>query len=299
EDTLGNAIAKMVDSLNQMFSEINNATGQVSTGSSQIATGAQNLAQATTEQSATVEELLASVSDIAEKTRENARRAEHAADLAGSIKQSAEQGTAQMGRMTQAVEEINAASQSISAVIKVIDDIAFQTNILALNAAVEAARAGEHGKGFAVVADEVRNLAGKSAEAAKDTGKLIADTVEKAELGAQIAQETSLSLDTIVEGINESTTVVGEIAESSEAQNLAIEEVNKGIDQVSQVVQTNSATAEESAAAAEEMSSQAAMLQSMVAQFKVAQGAALPPAQATQGGYSAPALPTTGGDYIF
>ncbi|NLW79196.1 MAG: methyl-accepting chemotaxis protein [Ruminococcaceae bacterium] len=278
EDTLGNALEQMVGNLNGMFGEINTTTEQVSSGSGQIAVGAQNLAQATTEQSATVEELMASVGQVAEQTRENAARAEQAAGLANSIKSSAQQGAEQMGRMTQAVEDINAASQSISAVIKVIDDIAFQTNILALNAAVEAARAGEHGKGFAVVADEVRNLAGKSAEAAKDTSSLIANTVEKAELGAQIAQETSQSLDTIVEGINESTTLVGEIAAASEQQNIAFEEINKGIEQVSQVVQTNSATAEESAAAAEEMNSQADTLQGMVARFKLKQNAALPAA---------------------
>ncbi|MGD9559381.1 MAG: methyl-accepting chemotaxis protein [Oscillospiraceae bacterium] len=268
-DTLGNAIEQMVDQLNEMFGEIHISTAQVSTGSDQIATGSQSLAQATTEQAATVEELLASVGEIADQTRENAQRAERAAGLANDIEKNARQGTEQMARMTQAVEEINTASQSISAVIKVIDDIAFQTNILALNAAVEAARAGEHGKGFAVVADEVRNLAGKSAEAAKDTGSLIANTVEKAELGAQIAQETSASLDTIVAGINESTAVVGEIATSSEQQSVSIEEVNRGIDQVSQVVQQNSATAEESAAAAEEMSSQSAMLKAMVERFKL------------------------------
>ncbi|MDL2219552.1 methyl-accepting chemotaxis protein [Ruminococcaceae bacterium OttesenSCG-928-O06] len=298
EDTLGNAIEMMVNQMNEMFGEINTSTDQVSTGSSQIASGAQSLAQATTEQSATVEELLASISDVADKTRENAQRAEQAATLAGNIKQNAQQGTEQMARMTQAVEEINAASQAISAVIKVIDDIAFQTNILALNAAVEAARAGEHGKGFAVVADEVRNLAGKSAEAAKDTGSMIANTVEKAELGAQIARQTSESLDTIVAGVNESTAVVNEIAASSEQQSIAIEEINKGIDQVSHVVQQNSATAEESAAAAEEMSSQAAVLKSMVERFRLRgtpQSAALPGHSATA--YSA--LPPAEDNIIF
>jgi len=263
------AINGIVENLNATMSEINAATGQVSSGSKQIANGAQALAQGSTEQAASVEQLSASISDIALKTKDNAEKASRAATLASSIMQNAEKGSRQMGEMTNAVKEINQASQSISKVIKVIDDIAFQTNILALNAAVEAARAGQHGKGFAVVAEEVRNLAGKSAEAARDTGGLISNSMEKAELGARIAEETAASLADIVSGINESTQIVGEIATSSEEQSIGISQVNTGIDQVAQVVQQNSATAEESAAASEEMSGQSSMLESLIAQFKL------------------------------
>ncbi|MCL1820937.1 MAG: methyl-accepting chemotaxis protein, partial [Oscillospiraceae bacterium] len=174
-----------------------------------------------------------------------------------------------MDEMTVAVKEINTASQSIQKVIKVIDDIAFQTNILALNAAVEAARAGQHGKGFAVVAEEVRSLAAKSADAARDTGGLIANSMEKAELGTRIAGETAASLAEIVSGINESSQIVSEIAQSSEEQSAGITQINHGIDQVAQVVQQNSATAEESAAASEEMSGQSSILEELIAQFKL------------------------------
>jgi len=272
DDALGAGLQKMVDSMNNMFGEINTSSAQVSAGSKQIADGAQSLAQGSTEQAATVEALSASIVEIAGKTKDNAEMANKAATLANTIMENAKKGSGQMDEMTTAVREINQASQSISKVIKVIDDIAFQTNILALNAAVEAARAGQHGKGFAVVAEEVRNLAAKSAEAAKDTGGLIANSMEKAELGARIADDTAASLTEIVSGISESNQLITEIAGASEVQSEGIEMINTSIDQVAQVVQQNSATAEESAAASEEMSGQADMLQELIARFKLKAG---------------------------
>ncbi len=242
------------------------------TGSGQISDGAQTLAQGSTQQAASVEQLSSSIAEIADKTKANAAMAGKAATLANTIKHNAEKGSAQMDELTGAVREINTASQNISKVIKTIEDIAFQTNILALNASVEAARAGQHGKGFAVVAEEVRNLATKSSVAAQDTGALIANSVEKAELGARIADETASSLTEIVSGINESSRIVTEIAKSSEEQSLGIAQINKGIDQVAQVVQQNSATAEESAAASEEMSSQASMLEDLLMQYNEENG---------------------------
>jgi len=268
-DTMGGSLVRMIDNLNNMFCEINNTTVQVATGSKQIADGAQALAQGSTQQAASVEQLSASIGDISLKTRDNAEKAEHAAALANTIKSNAEKGSKQMDDMIEAVRDISSASQSISKVIKVIDDIAFQTNILALNAAVEAARAGQHGKGFAVVAEEVRNLAAKSADAAKDTGGLIANSMEKAELGSRIAGETAESLTEIVQGISQSNHLVSEIAQSSVAQSAAITQINIGIDQVAQVIQQNSASAEESAAASQQMSSQANILEDMLAQLKL------------------------------
>ncbi|MDR0490620.1 MAG: methyl-accepting chemotaxis protein [Oscillospiraceae bacterium] len=268
-DVMGASLRDMVTSFNSMFGEINSATSQVSTGAKQVADGSQALAQGSTEQAVSIEQLSNSISAIADKTKTNADMAGRAATLANSIMQNAEKGSRQMDEMMLAVRDINMASQSISKVIKVIDDIAFQTNILALNAAVEAARAGQHGKGFAVVAEEVRNLASKSAEAAKETGNLIANSTEKAELGSRIAGETSASLAEIVQGINESGQLVSQIAQSSNAQSQGITQINEGIDQVAQVVQLNSATSEESAAASEQMSSQSSILEGLISQFKL------------------------------
>jgi len=236
--------------------------------SKQIADGAQTLAHGSTQQAASIQELSSSISEISRKTKDNSDMASRAALLADTIKQNAEKGSTQMDEMMSAVKEINQASHSINKVIKVIDDIAFQTNILALNAAVEAARAGQHGKGFAVVAEEVRNLAAKSAEAAKDTGGLIANSIDKAEMGSRIANETAGSLVEIVSGINESSQIVSQIAESSLDQSLSIEQVNRGIDQVAQVVQQNSATAQQSAAVSAQMSNQSVMLGEMISSFR-------------------------------
>ena len=239
-------------------------------------------------------QLSSSISEVAGKTNQNAKVAKETAGLTNMIHNRAKTGASQMENMMQAVRDINEASTQISKVIKVIDDIAFQTNILALNAAVEAARAGQHGKGFAVVAEEVSNLAAKSAEAARETGGLIENSVEKANLGLKIATETSESLNEIVEGIIKSTTVVTQIAKSSEEQSEAIAQINTGIEQVSQVIQLNSATSQESAAAADEMSNQADMLSNALSQFKLINmnryaGTRLPDSRKGQKRLSAPA----------
>ncbi|MDR1736689.1 MAG: methyl-accepting chemotaxis protein [Oscillospiraceae bacterium] len=268
-DVVGQSLELLLRQNNELISQVKLAAKQLSDETTQLAGGAQTLAAGSTEQAAAVERLSGSLSEMAGQIETSASLAGKAADLSNTIRENAEKGSRQMDQMVTAVQDINAAGQNISKVIKVIDDIAFQTNILALNAAVEAARAGQHGKGFAVVAEEVRSLSAKSAQAARDTGMLIGTSVEKAELGAQIAGETAVSLAGIVMGINESNRLISEIAQSSGQQSLAIESINKGIDQVSQVVQQNSATAEQSAAASEQMNGQAIMLDGLVARFKL------------------------------
>jgi len=278
-DTMGKSLGLMVDSLNKMCNEINLATGQVASGSKQISDGAMALAQGTTEQTGTIELLSTSIGKVAENTSRSADLALEAAELSGMVMKNAEKGSVHMEQMMQAVKEINEASASISKVIKAIDDIAFQTNILALNAAVEAARAGQHGKGFAVVADEVRNLATKSAEAAKDTGVLIANSMEKAQLGAQIASDTAASLKEIVESVSRCVDIINVISSSSSEQAASVTVISSGISQVEQIVKQNNTTAEQSAAASEELSGISGVLQQLVAQFRLKDSQAkLPPA---------------------
>ncbi|MEA1959720.1 MAG: methyl-accepting chemotaxis protein [Bacillota bacterium] len=266
---ISSAIKLIISSLNNVLGDINNASEQVSAGSKQVADSGQALAQGASEQASAIEQLTAAINQIAAQTRQNAANSSQTNDLVINARDNAVGGNDQMKEMLAAMEGINESSNNISKIIKVIDEIAFQTNILALNAAVEAARAGQHGKGFAVVAEEVRNLAARSASAAKETTDLIEGSIRKAAVGTKIANETAAALNQIVDGVSRVVELGGEIAVASNEQATGIAQVNQGIEQVSTVVQSNSASAQESAAASEELSAQSVLLKERVERFKL------------------------------
>ncbi len=198
--------------------------------------------------------------------------ANKANEMAEFIKKNAGEGNREMQNVLKAMEEINLSSNNISKIIKVIDDIAFQTNILALNAAVEAARAGQHGKGFAVVAEEVRNLAARSANAANETTGMIEESIKKAVDGKKITEFTAEALNKVTENITSVVDIINGIAVASNDQASAIGQINQAIEEVSKVTQTIAATAEETASASEELSSQAVLVKERVGRFILKKG---------------------------
>lgn len=263
------AAEKMLDRMNETFILIKQSANQISSGSEQVSAGAQALAQGATEQASSVQELSATLTEISNQVTSNSQNAQKASDLSTQMGELMQDAMVDMRGMLESIKNISATSENIGKVIKVIDDIAFQTNILALNAAVEAARAGMSGKGFAVVADEVRNLAAKSADAVKDTAILIEETMQAVQGGEKLVSKAFTGFEKVAEQSTEVVSTVNEIADESVKQANAISQITVGIDQISAVVQTNSATSEESAAASEELSSQAMLLRQTMEEFQL------------------------------
>lgn len=259
----------IANSLNDALFRIHQASEQVSAGAEQVASSSEALSRGAAEQASSIEEMSATINEISVQIRSNAEHAQDANRIVADTIEGIENGNCQMGQLVRAMEEIAKTSGQIGNIIKTIDDTAFQTNILALNAAVEAARAGNAGKGFAVVAEEVRNLAGKSADAAKDTTALIESAILAIQNGSQIVATTESALKQLVEKSSGVSGLVENISKASSDQATAVVQTTQGIEQVSNVVQTNSATAEESAAASQELSSQAQILKQLIGKFRL------------------------------
>ncbi len=254
--------------LHRTVSELAEGAGQITSASSQVASSSQSLAQGASEQAASLEETSASSEEITSMTRKNAENSQSAAGMMTEVDHRVAEGNRTLEEMVVSMREITSSSDKISKIIKVIDEIAFQTNILALNAAVEAARAGEAGMGFAVVADEVRNLAQRSAQAAKDTAALIEESISKSNEGSTKLQRVTDVIRAITDSATKVKTLVDEVNLGSQEQARGIEQISKAIAQMDQVTQSNAANAEESASASEEMSAQAEALNNIVLQLR-------------------------------
>jgi methyl-accepting chemotaxis protein/methyl-accepting chemotaxis protein-1 (serine sensor receptor) len=259
--------------LRQIVTELSDGAQQVAAAASQVSSSSQSLAQGSSEQAASIEETSASSEEINSMARKNAENSKTAAENMVEASTRVSEANRNLEQMVTSMNEINASSDKISKIIKVIDEIAFQTNILALNAAVEAARAGEAGMGFAVVADEVRNLAQRCAQAAKDTSGLIEESITKSNDGKTKLDQVATAVRSITDVAEKVKTLVDEVNLGSQEQARGIEQVSKAITQMEKVTQTTAANAEESASASEELSAQSDTLHGIVGRLSGMVGA--------------------------
>ena len=250
--------------INRIVEGLNESASQVSSASGQLSASSQQLAEGSAEQAASIEETSSTLEESSSMVRQNTENTKQAALLAKQAKDSADKGNKEMAEMMSSMTELKKSSDEIAKIIKVIDEIAFQTNILALNAAVEAARAGEAGMGFAVVAEEVRNLAQRSAQAAKDTAAIIESNIHLSEQGVEVSKHVNDSLGEINVQAQKVSELLDEVAAASQEQAQGINQINKAITQMEQVVQSNASTAEESASASEELSAQSENMKDIV-----------------------------------
>jgi methyl-accepting chemotaxis protein len=260
--------------LHAAAAELGQNSEQVASAAKQISASSQALAQSASEEAASIEETSATSEEITAMTRKNADSSRMAAELMTETSEVVQEANRTLGQMEASMQEIHASSGKIGKIIKVIDEIAFQTNILALNAAVEAARAGEAGMGFAVVADEVRNLAQRSAQAAKDTAVLIEESITRSEEGRAKVDDVSHAIRSITERASKVSALINDVNVASSEQARGIEQMSQGILQMQEVTQSVAASAEEAASASTELDSQASRLKGVVGQLERLVGAA-------------------------
>ncbi len=265
------ATKKIISSLNSTLNSINKSAYQVSIVAKQVAVGAKSSSKCTNQQSISIKELSKSLSEVYIQTKENANNAKIVNSLVLATTDNAKKGSEQMNRMLLSMDQINKTSENIAKFIKVINDIAFQTNILALNASVEAARAGSAGKGFAVVADEVRNLAARSAESAKETTEYIESAINTIREGTEIANQTASALEDIIEGIKNVTDLIIGINNSSNSQSDGLSKITLELEKLSELIHNNKISSEQNTLSSEQLLKQADILNKIVSKFKFKQ----------------------------
>jgi methyl-accepting chemotaxis protein len=253
--------------LNKINRVLDAGANHVATASGRLATVGQQLSEGSAEQASSLEETLSILRESVSVLHQNTANTGQAAQLAENAKTAASNGNVEMEEMVNAMSEIKKSSNQIAKIIKVIDDIAFQTNILALNAAIEAARAGEYGMGFAVVAEEVRNLAQRSAQAANDTTGMIENNIDLSENGVNVAERVQTVLNDITLQVKKVSSLMEEISMASREQSQGIEQVSQALTQMGDVTKQNAINAEESASASEELNTQAENLRDIVKQL--------------------------------
>lgn len=262
---LGNRICHTIDkSLTDIVEKLIKSSNQVASASEELATSGRQLSEGSTEQAASIEETSATIDETSSMIKQNADNTRQANDLSQQATMAATDGAGKMQDMIISMKELKKSSAEIAKIIKVIDEIAFQTNMLALNAAVEAARAGDAGQGFAVVAQEVRNLAQKSAQAAKDTERIIARNIQMSDQGANISMNVNTYLEEIMTKTESVNQLIGEITVASQEQARGASQIAEGMTQMETVVQNNASTAEESASFAEDLKNQTDELNDIV-----------------------------------
>lgn len=268
-DILGESLERLIRINRELLLKIQTSSALVISDSRQLGLYTVELKESFALQSQEIEQITHILSRVLEQANGNTENARIALNQAVSVGENVEESNRQMGEMISAMNDIHSKSGEISKIIKTIEDIAFQTNILALNAAVEAARAGTAGKGFAVVADEVRNLAGKSAEAAKNTAALIEGTVTSVNHGAKIADETAKSLSGVVVGTREITDTIHKISRASREQAESTDQLHESLAQITQMTNQNRSVADQSAMAGETLVKQSELLKDAIARYRL------------------------------
>jgi len=283
-DVLAHSMVRAVSGFNSAFVEIKTASNMVDSGAGQVSRSAQELASGTSKQSANLDELTASLGEVLQMVTKCEKSTGESTENSNTATQLMSKSMESMQAMVDTMHSIDESARDIGKIIKVIDDIAFQTNILALNAAVEAARAGQHGKGFAVVADEVRSLAAKSAEAAKETAVLIDGDIQNVAKGMTAVAQANENLEAVSATISKNAELVSEVSDIVKVQTKEMKHISSGLTQITDLVQADAASAQESSATAQELSAQSTVMKDMVARFKlknqagISGSAALPPA---------------------